>query len=73
MNITKEELIKLIDLCWTASQEATLPGYVSGLVSPVAGQLDLVRYKTYETLLACLLPRGTQYVAGVPVKEPWEE
>ena len=73
MNITKEELIKLIDLCWTASQEAKLSGYTSGLVVPVPGQLDLVRFKTYETLLACLLPRGPQPVIGERTKEPWEE
>lgn len=73
MKVKKEELVRLIELCWRASQEAPLPGYFPAPNVAAPGQVDLVRYKTYEILLTCLLPKGTQHVVGERAKEEWEE
>lgn len=73
MNPSKEDLSKLIETCWNASQEANLKGYLAGQCA--VGSVDLIRFKTFEILLTCLCPRATQQVehGSSPSKEPWQE
>lgn len=74
MSMTKEELKKLVEVCWAAAHEADMVGYPRTAIC-IPSQVDLVRLKAFEVLLACVCPRGVQQVehGHLRPKEPWEE
>ena len=74
MNDTKEELSRMVEVCWNASHEAELTGYPCSIIY-APGQVDLVRFEVFKVLLACLCPKAPQHVdhGQLGPKEPWEE
>ena len=81
MKITKEELLKIVSLCWTVSGEADLGEVPAGMVLPnTGGSLSTVRWTTFQILLSHLVPtfavtdgKVSSDMRVISNKEPWQE
>lgn len=80
MTVTREQLEKLITLCWQAASHAPMDGIPDGMevkqsiiLQPPGGILNHARFKTYELLLANLVPKTVEsQIEMKPEKENWE-
>lgn len=81
MNVSKEELVKIIDLCWDAASDAKMHGLPMGMgtVKTPDGRdfhvFETFRTQTYQTLLNCLLPKAPfrSEIETIEAKQPWQE
>lgn len=75
--MTKQELIKIVEICWQAACEARMAGVKDMFdeAFTVPHEVCGPRYMTYQTLLSALVPKTLMQQSEVTVretKEPWE-
>ena len=83
MTMTKQQLVAIVDLCWSAACEARLHGVPSVLFQNTLTHpdgtttpnvvVDTLRVSTYFSLLSAMLPKN--FSSSVEIqepKEPWE-
>ncbi len=70
--MSESELQDLVERAWRVACNANISNAPMHRGCDISGQpiVDMIRYQTYQVLLAALVPRS---IVQVTPKEPWQE